>query len=62
MNKAHKAFDKEKVTTDFVVPGGDEPVKQFTKNVNKILKKEKPPVEWREAKMIILHRKRIMRL
>ena len=32
----HKAIDIDKVTTDFVIPGGDESLKQFTKLVNQI--------------------------
>ena len=42
---------------DIMILGGKESVKQITTIFDHILQTEKIPVEWKEAKMIILHKK-----
>ena len=55
--KNNKAPGIDNFTSDIMILGGKESVKQITKEFNQILKTKKIPIEWKEAKMIILHKK-----
>ena len=55
--KNNKATSVDNLTSGIVILGGEESVKQLTKNFNHILVTKKIPAEWKEAKMIILHKK-----
>ena len=59
--KNNKAPGIDNLTSDIMILGGEESVKQLTKNFNQILETKKIPAEWKEAKMIILHKKGDMR-
>ena len=48
-------------TGDIMILGGEESVKQLTNIFNHILERNKIPAEWKEARMIILHKKGDMR-
>ena len=50
----------DNLTSDVMILGGEESVKQIT-FFNQILETKKIPVEWKEAKMIILHKRGDMR-
>ena len=54
--KNDKAPGIDNLTSNIMIPGGDESVKQVT-IFNQILETGKIPAEWKEAKMIILHKK-----
>ena len=54
--KNNKAPGIDNLTSYITILGGEESVKQITNMVNQILGTKKP-VEWKEAKMIILHKK-----
>ena len=56
--KDSKAPGIDKLTSDVVILGGEESVKRIAKMFNQILETKKIPVEWKEAKMIILHKKK----
>ena len=56
--KKKKAPGNDQITSDIICLGGDEVIKQVTSIFNEILKNRKIPIEWKEAKMIILHNKR----
>ena len=63
--KSYKAPGIDNLASDVMILGGDESVKQRTKKKKRKKKKEKDqiietkkiPVDWKEAKMIILHKK-----
>ena len=55
--KKNKAPGNDQITSDIISLGGDEAIEQVTKIFNEILKTRKIPKEWKEAKMIILHKK-----
>ena len=59
--KQNKAPGNDKLTCDIIKLGGNEAIKQITKIFNTILKSKKIPPEWKEAKVIILHKKGDMR-
>ena len=54
--KSNKAPCIDNLTTDIMMLGGEESVKQTTQIFNQILETKKIPAEWKEAKMIILHK------
>ena len=54
--KKKKAPGNDQLTTDIIKIGGEEALKQITKIFNAILEQRKIPNEWKEAKMIILHK------
>ena len=56
--KNNKAHGTDNQTSDVMIPGGKKSVKQITKIVDQILEAKKTPVEWKEAKMITLHRQK----
>ena len=53
----NKAPGIDEQTSDVMILGGEESVKQITKLFNQILETKMIPVEWKEAKMIILNKK-----
>ena len=55
--KNNKAPGIDQLTSDIIKLGGDEALKQITKIFNEILKNRKITPEWKEAKIIILHKK-----
>ena len=55
--KNNKAPGIDKLTSDIMILGGEESVKQLTKKFNQILETKNIPAEWKEAKMTILHKK-----
>ena len=55
--KNNKAPGNDQLTSDIISLGGDEALKQITKIFNQILKHRKIPTEWKEAKIIIIHKK-----
>ena len=57
----NKAPGVDNLTSDIMKLEGEESVKQLTKMFNQILATKKIPAEWKEAKMIILHKKGDMR-
>ena len=59
--KQNKAPGNDKLTCDIIKLGGNEAINQITKIFNMILKNKKIPPEWKEAKVIILHKKGDMR-
>ena len=54
--KKNKAPATDNQTSDIMILGGEESVKQLTKIFDKILETKKIPAEWKEAKMTILHK------
>ena len=52
-----KAPGIDNLTSDIMILGGEESVKQLTTIFNQILETKRIPAEWKEAKMIILHKK-----
>ena len=54
----NKAPGTNNLTSDITILGGEEAVKQITKFFNQMLKTKKIPAEWKEAKMIILQKKK----
>ena len=59
--KNKKAPSTDNLTSDIMILGGEESVKQLINIFNQILETKKIPAEWKEAKMIILHKKGDMR-
>ena len=59
--KKYKAPGIDNLTSDIVKLGGEESVKLFTKLFNQISETKTIPAEWKEAKMIILHKRGDMR-
>ena len=59
--KNNKAPGIDNLTSDIMKLGGEESVKQLTFFFHQILETKKIPAEWKEAKMIILHKKGDMR-
>ena len=59
--KQNKAPGNDTLTCDIIGLGGNEAITQITKIFNTILKNKKIPPEWKEAKVIILHKKGDMR-
>ena len=55
--KQNKAPGIDLLTCDIIKLGGKEALTQITKIFNTILKNRKIPTEWKEAKVIILHKK-----
>ena len=55
--KNNKAPGIDNLTSDIMILGGKESVKQITQFFSPILETKKIPIEWKEAKMIILHKK-----
>jgi len=55
--KDNKAPGNDQLTSDIIKIGGDEALKIITKIFNDILKNRKIPPEWKEAKVIVLHKK-----
>ena len=55
--KQNKAPGNDQLTCDIIKLGGNETLTQITKIFNTILKNKKIPPEWKEAKVIILHKK-----
>ena len=55
--KNNKAPGIDILTSDVMILGGEESVTQKTKSFNHMLETKKILVEWKEAKMIILHKK-----
>ena len=55
--KNNKAPGRDNLASDIMTIGGKESVKQITTVFDQILETKKIPVEWEEAKMIILHKK-----
>ena len=55
--KQNKAPGNDQLTCDIIKLGGNEALTQITKIFNTILKNRKIPPEWKEAKVIILHKK-----
>ena len=55
--KNNKAPGIDNLTSDTMILRGEESVKQLTKIIHQILETKKIPAEWKEAKMIILHKK-----
>ena len=59
--KNNKASGMDNLTSDVMVLGGEESVKQITTKMlldfREREREKKRPVEWKEAKMIILHKK-----
>ena len=54
--KANKAPGNDQITSDVIKLGGTQVIKQL-KIFNNILKSKTIPKEWKEAKIIILHKK-----
>ena len=59
--KKNKAPGIDNLTSDILILGGEESVKQLTKICNQIFETKKISAELKEAKMIILHKKVNMR-
>ena len=55
--KNNKAPGIDKVTNDIMILGGEKSVKQITNIFIQISETKNIPVEWKEAKMIILYKK-----
>ena len=56
--KNNKVPGGDGLTSDVMIFGGEESVKQITNISNKILETQKIPAEWKEAKMAAIHKKR----
>ena len=56
--KNNKAPGIDNLVSDIMILGGEESVKQITTFLNQILETKKIPVELKEAKMILLHKRR----
>ena len=59
--KNNKSPCIDNLTSDIMIFGGEESMKQLTKIFNQILETKNIPAEWKEVKMIILHKKGDMR-
>ena len=55
--KDNKAPGIDEITSDIIKAGGDEAAIQLTKLYNQILQSKKIPQKWKEAKVILLHKK-----
>ena len=55
--KANKAPGNDQITSDVIKLGGTQVIKQLKIIFNNILKSKTIPKEWKEAKIIILHKK-----
>ena len=55
--KNNRSPGTDNLTSDIMISGKDESDKQIARTFNQILQTKKIPVEWKEAKMIILHKK-----
>ena len=55
--KANKALGNDQITSDVIKLGGTQVIKQLKIIFNNILKSKNIPKEWKEAKIIILHKK-----
>ena len=55
--KANKAPGNDQITSDVIKLGGNQVIKQLKIIFNNILKSKTVPKEWKEAKIIILHKK-----
>ena len=57
--KANKAPENDQITSDVIKLEGTQVIKQLKIIFNNILKSKTIPKEWKEAKIIILHKKEI---
>jgi len=55
--KKNKAPGIDEITSDIIKEGGKETVTQLVKLYNQIMQERKIPVTWKEAKVILLHKK-----
>ena len=55
--KNNKAPGIDNLTSDIMILGREESVKQITQMFNQIIETKKIPAQWKEAKKIILHKK-----
>ncbi len=55
--KKNKAPGIDDLTSDIIKEGGSEIIKQVTKLFNQITQEKRIPVKWKEAKVILLHKK-----
>lgn len=55
--KENKAPGPDEITSDVIKTGGEETIRQLTDLYNKILQEKKVPIKWKEAKIILLHKK-----
>ena len=55
--KKNKAPGNDYLTSDIIRLGGEEAILQVVNIFNEILRTRKIPKEWKEAKMVILHKK-----